>query len=67
MKTLLEKKFSEILNDAKVYYGTYPNLTVTITNLCSRLLRKDEYETPQYSLKHGIVIKSKSKYNNVAL
>ena len=65
MKTLLEKKFSEILNDAKVYYGTYPNLTVTITNLCSRLLRKDEYETPQYSLKHCIVIKS--KYNDVAL
>ena len=59
LKTLLQKKFSEILKDAKVFDGIYPNPNVTITNLPSRVLANDEYETLQYDLKHGIAIKPK--------
>ena len=59
LKTLLERKFSKLLKDAKVFDGTYPNPNVTITNLSSRILTNDEYETLQYGLKHGIAIKRK--------
>ena len=59
MKTLLEKKFSKVLKDAKVYDGIYPNSNVTITSLSSRVLTNDEYETLQYGLKYGIAIKPK--------
>ena len=57
LKTSLEKTFSKILKDAKVFDGTYPNPNVTITNLSSRILTNDEYEILQYSLKHVIAIK----------
>ena len=59
MKTSLEKKFSKILKDAKVYDGIYPDPNVTITNLSSRVLTNDEYETLQYGLKSSIAIKPK--------
>ena len=59
MKTSLENKFSKILEDAKVYDGIYPNLNIIITNLSSRVLTNDEYETLQYALKHSIAIKPK--------
>ena len=59
LKTLLQKKFIKILKDAKVFYEIYPNPNVTITNLSSRVLTNDEYETLQYGLKHGIAIKPK--------
>ena len=54
LKTSLEKKFSKMLKDVKVYDGIYPNPNVTITNLSSRVLTIDEYETLQYGLKHSI-------------
>ena len=46
-KTSLEKKFSKILKDAKVFDGIYPNPNVIITNLSSRVLTNNEYETLQ--------------------
>ena len=45
LKTSLKKMFSKILKDANVLDGIHPNLNVTITNLSSRVLRNDEYET----------------------
>ena len=45
--------------NAKYSDGIYPNSSVPITNLCSRALTNDEYETLQYGLKHGIAIKPK--------
>ena len=59
LKISLEKKFSKILKNAKAFDGTYPNPNVIITNLSSRILTNDEYETLQYGLKHGIAIKPK--------
>ena len=59
LKTSIEKKFSKTLKDAKYSDGIYPNSSVPITNLCSRALTNDEYETLQYGLKHGIAIKPK--------
>ena len=59
LKTSLEKKFSKLLKDTKVFDGTYPNPNVTITNLSSRIITNDEYETLWYGLKHGIAIKPK--------
>ena len=51
LKTSLEKKFSKLLKNAKVFDGTYPNPNVTITNLSSRILTNDEYDSHNYLLK----------------
>ena len=59
LKTSLEKIFSKILKDVKAYGRIYPNPNVTITNLSSRVLTNDEYETLQNGLKCGIAIKQK--------
>ena len=61
LKISLEKKFSKLLKDANIFDGIYPNPNITITNISSRVLTNDEYETLQYDLKHGIAIKP--KYN----